>query len=444
MGRAEARLARRGGGRNLWIGLALNPFLQADLVGLERGQFGETPPLPHLQPKPGEEFLLARARRLFDYGPPASLYLSLRAARRALAVRPDAEAYQVLGQIYFRLVHETREGPFVSMIAYPRLIGASVRPGVPYPLLLRHVQAATALHRALELDPNNVVAQRLATELYQDAGFLDLAVQHGKECVRILRENGAPDADLARQVDQADQASRRQENTYLVRTANRSLTEKVDAALDMGLGQTALDLLLTTDWDKFAGKEPDRLRLQQRELSLMMQTGQVDEVGKELIEDQEKLQSGVGLGIDPDSLLPAYEWLRVQIAAARGDYAEADHWLDEIEKKTRQAAPLRVALPALGVYGSEAPGLHDPDTRTLTGLLVGHLVLRQAPALNGLWLPLPLSDARGVIQEVSEPIMEPLSREADLEGVRGWLALEAGDLRGPGTPRQGAESCPGR
>ena len=165
----------------------------------------------------------------------------------------------------------------------------------------------------------------------------------------------------------------------------------------MGLRQTALDVLLATDWEKFAGKEPDQLRLQQRELSLMMQTGQVEAVGKELVEDQEKLQSGVGLGMDPDTMLPAYEWLRVEVAAAQGDYAEADHWLEEIEKKMRQSAPLLTTLPLLGVCGPDEPGLHEPDTRSLTGLLVGHLVLRQAPAVNGLWLPLPLSDAGGVI-----------------------------------------------
>ena len=53
------------------------------------------------------------------------------------------------------------------------------------------------------------------------------------------------------------------------------------------------------------------------------------------MEDQEKFQSGVGLGMDPDTMLPAYEWLRVEAAAAQGDYAEADHWLEEIEKKMR-------------------------------------------------------------------------------------------------------------
>ena len=85
------------------------------------------------------------------------------------------------------------------------------------------------------------------------------------------------------------------------------------------------------------------------------------------------------------------------------------------------------ALPLLGVYGPNEPGLHEPDTRSLTGLLVGHLVLRQAPAVNGLWMSLP-GDAGGVIQEVGESIVEPLSREADLEAIRGWLALEAGDV----------------
>ena len=235
VGRAEARLAGRAGGRSLrdrMVALRLFPGRgRPPQAGPDRRDAASAP--PHAES--GRGVPARPARRLFDYGPPAPLYLSLRAARRALAVKPDAEAYQVLGEIYYRLVHETREGPFGAMVAYPRVVRGALQPGFPYPLLLRHVQAATALRRALDLDPNNAAAERLSIVLYQEAGFLDLTVQHGKECVRILRENGAPDAELAREVDQADKELRRRQDTYLLKTANRSVTEKVDVALDMGL-----------------------------------------------------------------------------------------------------------------------------------------------------------------------------------------------------------------
>ena len=136
------------------------------------------------------------------------------------------------------------------------------------------------------------------------------------------------------------------EDTYLLKTANKRVADKVQTAMQMGLGQAALDELLKVDWNAFDDKDPLKPVLEQEELSLLMQTGQVDEVAKELKDDEEKLKKG--LSFDPHVGLPAYEWLRVEAAAAKGDYADADHWLAEIEKKMQDTLALVQATLTAG------------------------------------------------------------------------------------------------
>jgi Flp pilus assembly protein TadD len=64
----------------------------------------------------------------------------VRAARRALAVNPDdAQAYEVLGESYLRLIRDTRERAWRSRL--PQLVQ------------IRHVQASAALNQAVLLNP---------------------------------------------------------------------------------------------------------------------------------------------------------------------------------------------------------------------------------------------------------------------------------------------------
>jgi hypothetical protein len=61
-------------------------------------------------------------------------------------------------------------------------------------------------------------------------------------------------------------------------------------------------------------------------------------------------------------------------------------------------------------------------------LLAGRLILREAPSAVGgaPWLRSPFPDARTLLLATADAIAEPLSRQSDLDAVRGWLALEAG------------------
>jgi hypothetical protein len=110
-----------------------------------------------------------------DRGPVAPLYLALRRARASLAQDPnDAAAYLALAQAYIEL-------------------GASEdywrrqQQKIETPLSeLRHVQIASALNYALELQPDNVQARDLLMQLYFGAHYLDAALEQSSEMKKHL------------------------------------------------------------------------------------------------------------------------------------------------------------------------------------------------------------------------------------------------------------------
>ena len=218
------------------------------------------------------------------------------------------------------------------------------------------------------------------------------------------------------------------QTTYQLHAAGQPVLGKVKAALELGLGQTALELLEKVDWHSFAKDDPNQVLGVQKEMSLLMQTGRADEVGKTLRDDEQNLKDG--LGVDPETGLPAYEWLRVQVAAANGDYSEADRWLKAIQEKTRPCARIDRHVSALRIAWAEygrrrrlgpisTDCLADGTTRSARGASGRSALLGCAPRFPtpGLccWRPPAL-------------ITEPLGRQADLETMRGWLALEAGNI----------------
>jgi hypothetical protein len=392
--------------------------LEIEVVHQALGQVKEHSPMPSVPPRQGEEMAFTNARRLFDFGPPDAIYLGIRAGRRAIAAKSDdATTYQYLARNYLTLTQETREGARAGAVGYA--------------LVLRRAQIAVALRRALDCDPNLEDAHGLSEQFY-GASFIDLAKDHAEKLQRLLLQSA--DAKTRRQAEAMDKeivklgkiVAERQ-TSYELHVAGQPVLGKVKAALELGLGQKALDLLEKVDWNTFDDGDPNKQLGVQKEMSLLLQTGHAEEVGKTLVENELKLKDS--LGVDPETGLPAYEWLRVQVAAVTGDYAVADHWLKAIQDKTRRAPRLFVTLQQLGLLGTEPAEVADLEPSALTALLAGQLILREAPAAAGApWLRSRLPDVRSMLLATADAIAEPLDRQCDLDAVRGWLALEAGNI----------------
>jgi tetratricopeptide (TPR) repeat protein len=247
--------------------------------------------------------LLSRYYLLHDDGPLASLFLAVRAARRSLASEPrDYLAWLRLGQAYLRLRHATVE----RLTMLPQSL----------PEQLRRVQIITALAEALRLHPDLPEARAALAGFYEELGYWDLAL---REWQRYLEQGGLPGDDPRRRSlqEKVDLLARRV-NDLRHQAATEAYSGKAvaqaQAALARGLVAQALDTLEHSESTDLG--YPGALL----ELQLLLWAGRAAEVedwlrtqGTEVLKNQDLL------------------WLRVQTAAARGDYVAARADLRQLE-----------------------------------------------------------------------------------------------------------------
>src|SRR5262249_7242142 len=109
--------------------------------------------------------------------PPALLLLAVRAARRAVAANPqDAHAPLRLGRASLLLRTLTCERSGEGML--------------PPLAQVRRVQIATALEQAVRLDPDQEAAHHELAMLYGGQNYLDQALEHQREELRLSRRAG--------------------------------------------------------------------------------------------------------------------------------------------------------------------------------------------------------------------------------------------------------------
>jgi tetratricopeptide (TPR) repeat protein len=319
--------------------------------------------------------------------------LAVRAARRAVAENPDdVGSYLVLAEAYSRLAYGTRE----------RVWGKNLGQ-------LRMVQLITALHHALEASPNALQAAKAHEQLVLlnlRMNYQDVALKHFQEQLRHTRAAGPQRGEAARQFEQRlgafiksvqefEKAVGSLLADYEENAASLRPYDRARLALRKGLAGKALETLLASDVSSF-GAEGAQLQL-----DLMLTTGRVHDV-RTLLEDQLK------------SLLGAdrYHWLRVQVAAALGDYAEADRELQ---------TALKAALGASG--DDQAP----ESARAEIGRLLGEMFLAGLLEDKAQIGRIPIPPARGMAMQRLGLFVHALQMAADVRVVRGVLALECGE-----------------
>jgi tetratricopeptide (TPR) repeat protein len=331
-----------------------------------------------------------------DRGPPEALLLAVRAARRALSANPDdAGAFLLLGEAYLRLASQTREQSWQAL--------------VPALASIRQTQALTALERAALRAPDLDQAHALLARLYYEQGQMDRSLDHLQARLQIAgheaaRRGPAAAAAAERQTalqadrDALEEIVRRSQNVYAVNseglTDPTKVLDRARLASRHGLSRKALEMLLESHPAIFGASGA------QLQLALMLQAGRAFEVRAWLEPDHADV-----LGYS------TYHWLRLEAAAACGDYAAADAELDALSEEARQvrvsadllvpvrsAVALRVAGAVLDrpVFGTGPPGL--------AGAL-----FQQFEALR------PLGEPAGLLRQ-----------EADFRVLRGLVALESG------------------
>jgi hypothetical protein len=314
-------------------------------------------------------FVMAR-----DDAPPGVLYAAVRAARRAVSSNPaDAGGQLLLGQCYLRLLTATRER--VWALRLPRLAQ------------LRQAQISAALNRAVTLNPGLAQAHLELGRLYQQLGYLDLALTHLRAYRAAAgRAEAVSDtelADLARVVD-------RQLTEFAPESARARVADRARAALQRGLAGQARAILLESDVSAF-GAEGTEL-----ELELLLRTGRADDV-------RDWAASELKGSLEAAS----YHWLRAQALAAIGEYAAADAELVDLA-------------------GEEGPTTEQ--TAGVFAVLTGKALLDEQP--TGFGLPALVSRVFTRFEFLSAVRQEAagLAQRSDAAVVRGLLALEAGEV----------------
>jgi tetratricopeptide (TPR) repeat protein len=377
---------------------------------------------------PKSAILMAHEAAL-DPPPPSAIYLTIRQIQESLGDNPDdALAYLNLGSAYFKLLWKTKERD------------RSYYQGFVHPALIRHTQIVTALNQALKIDPDLEAAHALLADHYMNCrqfhvpnyyennlavNYVDAELEHRESQLRLSRTHGEPPKALEDEVKQLKAEVERQTILYDINAANKQVVQQAFEALKLGLGVKAQSILEKADAkDLTVGSSPNSLAPgYMLRIKLLLSLGRAEEVRREaLTEENKKLKWGTM----PDLGLPTYEWFELLAAAAVGDYDEADRVLgrlaeaDNPEQLKAQAglaggAGLYVLLHAADKFGANPPLFDVIQILVASPDLVAGKPLGQS--LNG-WL----------FTRMVELARQQRARQASLKTLRGWLALESGNV----------------
>jgi tetratricopeptide (TPR) repeat protein len=352
-------------------------------------------------------------------GPLAPALLAVRSARKAILENPeDPQSYMTLAEGYKTLLWKTDEGAWARRLP---------------PLgQLRQAQIAAALHRALTLDPDLEAAHVSLFEFYNLLSFKDLAVKELGEVLRLRRKAGPRLGEaekayddrlkkLEQKVKEEERLLTHTRNDYAVKAASLKVLQKAHLARSLGLAETALEVLLGSDSSEF---QEQGIVL---EMELLLLTGRTDDLRRMIAPEDEDERAKMA------SLLRAlggvvYETYRMRLAAAEGDYEEADHFCEEAGGRmlTDPGALVALRQSPFELFGADRNALDGLGFRELAALDVSKFLLYHMPD-TGPPLVYPRARRRQMAMEMPGLLSYPLQQQANFEALRGLLAIEAGD-----------------
>jgi tetratricopeptide (TPR) repeat protein len=392
-------------------------------------------------------------------GPSAPLMLAVRSARRAILENPqEAEGYFQLGLAYLALGRQSDEH---RLGARMQLLGE-----------VRQVETVAALRTAAQLDPDHVGAHAYLFLLYGAAGYSDLQLKHLSEEIRAIRRAGPRTASelkafmdrymgarqrvnpanaadamkgfedrlkaMEEQRDKLEKEVKEHLNTYAVRAEKKSVLEKAQIALQLGLGEKALQVLLDSTALEFG---PRGAQLQ---LELLMRQGRLDDLREQLTPEDQKVREELPDQINASMGAGAYERYRMLLALAEGDYKEADAALEKAAGKlltgpellrdmrlevSRPATLLSVPVQPSQVLKDEGP-VTELTFRQLAALEVVKAIAERPTTPAPVMLLLLEQLARIKRAQLLGQVGGPLAGVCDYEALRGILKLETGDVEG--------------
>jgi tetratricopeptide (TPR) repeat protein len=357
-------------------------------------------------------------------GRSSPLFLAIRSARRAIQQNPDdANAYYQLGLAYLALQRQTDE----------RRLGGQM----PLLFQLRQAQAIAALRSAVLLAPDNDFAHFVLSFIYGHAGYADLQLKHFGEFGRVVRKFGPRPGETEDHFDQRLKAIDKQyqdlekvvkdnQNRYEVKAGQKPAVEKANIALQLGLGEKALQVLLESGPEEF-GDVGTKL-----ELHLLLSMGRIEDLREQLVPSKDE-ETRTKLPGQMNNVLgtATYEQYRALLAAAEGDYKEADTFLEQAETMVLADAGVRQKLRDV-LYSSEGrvpESVKELDLRQLLALSIARALAERVPqpgpAAWLLWQRVRADIRLGAGLATSG---RPFQDASAFEALRGILDLESGAI----------------
>jgi hypothetical protein len=344
-------------------------------------------------------YVLMQKRYLaqLDDAPPGYLYAALRAARRAVASNPeDPLAYLRLGRAYTLLSERTRDR--ISAVPFTHL------------RRLRVFQSVAALRRAVELEPDLLEAHEALFFIYSGLNHQDRALEHLRHMRRLLQRRAPQSADmddrlagLARSIDsmlpELEANVGKETNSFEANTSKMKPLDRAKKALQHGLGEKALEVLLAQkDIAAAGGREAVEVELEE-----MMFAGRGADLRTWWSPKWDRL-----LGDD------RFQWWRAVLAATNGEYDEADSAL-ALASPLEQPIGLQTRLPPSDVLP----------------LVLARAVLDRMPPVlypNAYFGQVVVEERqREVSTEQVRVLAALMQRHTDIQVLRAALALEKGD-----------------
>ncbi len=341
-----------------------------------------------------------------DYGPVASLYLAIRAARQAIREQPEdpspyftlAEAYQLLhGRTRERLMTANRQMPLVDLI--------------------RRTQQVAALQSILDLNPAPEIAQRanlMLAEVFGQPEFIQPnqpdypyfeskvrclrdAQRHlkalerspnrlSREAANMLKER------LDNQIKEDAKQLKQRLNRYEVTTVARPLLQKIGTALQMGLTEKALELFKSAKAGDLTDKQSREQVGFRLWVQLLLNLGQIRDARTLMTSARVEGEMDRGAFGRIANGLPAYGTLSFVVNAAAGDYEAADKAIDELlsDVDTQAHLDFPIVMAQRDLINFPDGTQKNQSLGYWTGLMVGDILLRYAPQAAGMpWQILP-------------------------------------------------------
>ncbi|HLW65110.1 MAG TPA: hypothetical protein VKS79_07275 [Gemmataceae bacterium] len=328
-----------------------------------------------------------------DQAAPAWLFLAIRAARRAIQAHPeDARAWQALGNAYAMLHQNTSEQTeFKQWYDFQQLCTA---------------QTIAAWTQAIQLNPELDKTTLALADYYRLLNQPELALPFYRRLVARQRAAGPGRGESAEQfrarisgmtesLNVLQTGVDHQRDLYEANSANLKAEDRCAQAEQLGLSQTALDTILDADVAAF-GRPGLKL-----EMELLLRTGRAYDVRDWLTDEYESLLTELD-----------FHWVKARMFAVLGDYQHADAEIQRMAEISIGTAASRGNLP-----------LRVQASVQVAAVVLESMELYKSP-VDVLW---KLANRGRAFNNLNE-MAGFLGQHADLQVLRGLLALEAGNI----------------